>query len=181
MNDHTSQISNILTQVRLLKSKYDELAAVTGEQFNVFSILGVEADEVRTHSAFLADLLNPQGSHRQGAAFQKLFLKVALNHSVPDPEPFQVRKEASTDQGQIDILLENKEACIVIENKIYAGDQGRQMERYYQYATSKDFSEEKKQIKLVYLTLDGSSPSKESLGSLSVERVKCLSYKEVPH
>lgn len=101
MND---QISNILNQVRLLKGKYDELAAVTGEQFNVFSILGVEADEVRTHSAFLADLLNPQGSHRQGAAFQKLFLKVALNRSVPDPEPFQVRKEVSTDQGQIDIL-----------------------------------------------------------------------------
>ena len=177
MND---QIFNILNQVRLLKSKYDELAAVTGEQFNVFSILGVEADEVRTHSAFLADLLSPQGSHRQGDAFQKLFLKVALNRSGPDEygdsEPFQVRKEASTDQGQIDILLENKEACIVIENKIYAGDQNRQMERYYQYATSKRSSE--KQIKLVYLTLDGSPPSTESLGNLPEDSVKCLSYSE---
>ena len=169
MND---QISNILTQVRLLKSKYDELAAVTGEQFNVFSILGVEADEVRTHSAFLVDLLNPQGSHRQGDAFQKLFLKVALNHSGPDPEPFQVRKEASTDQGQIDILLENKEACIVIENKIYAGDQDRQMKRYSQYATSK----QKDQVKLVYLTLDGSPPSEKSLDNLPEDSVKRLSY-----
>ena len=110
-----------------MKRKYDELAAVTGEQFNVFSILGVEADEVRTHSAFLVDLLDPQGSHRQGDAFQKLFLKVALNHSGPDeygdPEPLQVSKEASTDHGQIDILLENKGACIVVENKIYAEDQ----------------------------------------------------------
>ena len=182
MNDNTNKISNILQQVRLLKRKYDKLAAVTGEQFNVFSILGVEADEVRTHSAFLADLLDPHGSHRQEDAFQKLFLKVALNHSGPDEygdfEPFQVRKEASTDQGQIDILLENKEACIVIENKIYAGDQDRQMERYYQYATSKGFSKEKEQIKLVYLTLDGSPPSTESLGNLPEHSVKCLSYSE---
>ena len=111
-----------------------------------------------------------------------MFLKVALNHSGPDEygdfKPFQVRKEASTDQGQIDILLENKEACIVIENKIYAGDQDRQMERYYQYATSKGFSKEKEQIKLVYLTLDGSPPSEKSLGSLSVKSVKCVSYSE---
>ena len=166
MND---QISSILNQVRLLKNKYDELAAVTGEQFNVFSILGVETDEVRTHSAFLADLLNPQGSHRQGDAFQKLFMKVALNHSRPDEygdsEPFQVRKEASTDQGQIDILLENKEACIVIENKIYAEDQISQLNRYYQYVKTR-FSDDN-QIKLIYLTLYGSSPDETSLKAVN--------------
>lgn len=161
------------------------MAAVTGEQFNVFSILGVEADEVRTHSAFLADLLNPKGSHRQGDAFLKLFLGLdAIKNSdsgeYKDSGTFRVRKEASTSQGQIDILLENKEenkeACIVIENKIYAGDQDRQMERYYQYATSEGFKE--KQIKLVYLTLDGSPPSTESLGNLPEDSVKCLSYSE---
>ena len=178
MNDTTSRISNVLPQVRLLKDKYDELAAVTGEDYNVFSILGLETDEVRTHSAFLADLLNPQGSHRQGAAFQKLFLKAALNHSEleKDSETFQVKKEAFTDHGRIDILLEKNDACIVIENKIYADDQDAQMERYYDYATSKRLSEE--QIKLVYLTLDGSPPSKGSLGKLPEERVKCLSYSE---
>ena len=179
MNDNTNKISNILRQIQLLKDKYDELAAVTGEHFNVFSILGVEADEVRTHSAFLADLLNPQGSHRQGTAFLKLFLEKALEYPGPDEyENFQVTKEVSTEQGRIDILLEKNDACIVIENKIYAGDQDDQMERYYQYARSKGISEHK--IKLIYLTLDGSPPSEESLGSLSVERVKCLSYNKGP-
>lgn len=178
MNDNTNKISNILPQVQLLKSKYDELAAVTGEHFNVFSILGVEADEVRTHSAFLADLLNPQGSHRQGTAFLKLFLEKALKYSgIDECENFQVTKEASIEQGRIDILLEKNDACIVIENKIYAGDQSKQMEKYYRYARDKGFSEEE-QIKLVYLTLDGSLPSKGSLGKLPEERVKCLSYSE---
>ena len=175
MNDNTNKISNILQQIQLLKDKYDELAAVTGEHFNVFSILGVEADEVRTHSAFLADLLNPQGSHRQGTAFLKLFLEKALEYSGPDEyKNFQVTKEASIEQGRIDILLEKNDACIVIENKIYAGDQDDQMEKYDQYAKDKGISEE--QIKLVYLTLDGSPPSKGSLGKLPEKCVKCLSY-----
>ena len=174
----TSQISGILDQVRLLKSKYDELAAVTGEQFNVFSILGVEADEVRTHSPFLANLLDPQGSHRQGAAFLELFLeleelKSSKSGEYKNPETFRVSKEASTDQGQIDILLENEEACIVIENKIYAGDQYRQLARYYEAAKKRG---PEKRIELVYLTLDGSPPSDDSLDGLPIERVTRLSY-----
>ena len=123
-DEMADRISSLLKQIRLLKNKYEELAAVTGEDFNVFSILGVDTDEVRTHSAFLADLLNPQGSHRQGTAFLKLFLEMEHKNFEPDEyknlETFQVRKEASTDQGRIDILLEKeKVACIVIENKIY--------------------------------------------------------------
>lgn len=35
-------------------------------RFNLFRLLGVEPDEVRTHSAFIADLLDPEGSHGQG-------------------------------------------------------------------------------------------------------------------
>ena len=31
MNDNTNKISNILRQIQLLKDKYDELAAVTGQ------------------------------------------------------------------------------------------------------------------------------------------------------
>ena len=188
MNDEMAdRISSLLKQIRLLKNKYDELAAVTGEDFNVFSILGVETDEVRTHSAFLADLLNPQGSHRQGAAFLKLFLEMEHKNFEPDEyknlETFQVRKEASTDQGRIDILLEKeKVACIVIENKIYAEDQVSQLNRYYQYA-KKRFSDS--QIKLIYLTLDGSSPDEKSLkavnghgSDLSMDDVILMSYRE---
>ena len=181
MNGNTNKISNVLQQVRFLKNKYNELAAVTGEDFNIFSILRVETDEVRTHTAFLTDLLNPQGSHRQGAAFLKLFLALdALKNSESDgyrnPEMFQVSQEAFTDQGRIDILLEKNDACIVIENKIYAADQTAQLERYHRYALNKGYSEG--QIKLVYLTLDGSSPSKQSRGNLPEERVICLSYSE---
>ena len=98
MNDNTNKISDILGQVRRLNYKYHEFTYVPSAQFDVFSILGFEADEVRTHSAVLAALLNPQGSHRQGDAFLKLFLGLdAFKSSESDehknPETFQVRKE----------------------------------------------------------------------------------------
>ncbi len=182
MNDEVaSRMSNVLQQIKLLKGKYDELAAVTGEHFNVFSILGVETDEVRTHSAFLADLLNPKGSHSQGSAFLKLFLGEICKYSGFDTdqnfESFRVGKEVRTvNYGQIDILLMKNDLCVVIENKIYADDQAGQIKRYYQYA--RDYGYEDEQIKLVYLTLDGSFPSKESLGNLPKERVIRLSYSE---
>ena len=34
-----------------------------GDTFNVFSILGLQSYEVRTHSAFIGKLLSPTGSH----------------------------------------------------------------------------------------------------------------------
>ena len=191
MNGNTNKISNVLQQVRLLKNKYDELAAVTGEDFNIFSILRIKHEEVKTHTPMLAELLNPHGSHHQGAAFLKLFLETCIYEKengqesavYNNPETFHVRTEEHTDQGQIDIFLEKeKEACIVIENKIYAEDRYSQLNRYYQYA-KKRFSD--KQIKLIYLTLDGSPPEEKSLkavngqgNDLSMDKVILISYRK---
>ncbi|HEY9543015.1 PD-(D/E)XK nuclease family protein [Prevotella sp.] len=46
-----------------------------GETFNMFSILKMESNETATHSAFLAELLNPHGSHGCGSAFLSAFLR----------------------------------------------------------------------------------------------------------
>ena len=191
MNDNTNKLSNVLQQVRLLKNKYNELAAVTGQDFNIFSILRIKHKEVITHTPILAELLNPHGSHHQGSAFLKLFLETCINKQERDnepaiynnPEAFRVRTEERTDQGQFDIFLEKeKEACIVIENKIYAGDQFRQLNRYYQDAR-KNFSDN--QIKMIYLTLEGSEPGEESLKAenghcrdLSMDKVIPISYRK---
>ena len=186
MNDTISRISNVLTQVRQLKKKYDQLAAVTGEHFNVFSILRIKRKEVITHTPMLAELLNPHGSHRQGAAFLKLFLEICIKkQEYTNPETFRVRtEERTTDQkGQFDILLEKEnEACIVIENKIDAEDRDSQLNRYYQDARK---SFQHSQIKLIYLTLDGSSPDEKSLKAvngqgrdLSMHDVIRISYRE---
>ena len=194
MNDNTNKISNVLQQVRLLKDKYDELAAVTGEDFNIFSILRIRRKEVITHTPMLAELLNPHGSHHQKAAFLKLFLEICVKPKelgneqretafYNKPESFRVRSEERPDQAQFDILLEKeREACIVIENKIDGEDGDSQLYRLKQDAKMRYLDN---QIKLIYLTLDGSPPNEKSLKAnngqgedLTVDDLILVSYRE---
>ena len=58
------------------KSYHDERVK-NGDYFNVFNVLGLSSNETRTHSAFLAELLNPYGSHGMGDLFLKKFLLYA--------------------------------------------------------------------------------------------------------
>jgi hypothetical protein len=62
--------------------------------------------------------------------------------------------------GRIDIYMEDDQGrSISIENKIYAGDQTHQIERYRNFNTEKN--------KVVYLTLWGDDASEESRGELT--------------
>lgn len=44
-----------------------------GLLFNIFEILDRTTDEVKCHSAFIAELLDPKGEHGQSSKFLKLF------------------------------------------------------------------------------------------------------------
>lgn len=70
------QISELLRQVSDIRKKHELIAEMTGERFNVFSILGLQTREVRTHSAFLRELLDPKGSHGLKDAFLKAFVQI---------------------------------------------------------------------------------------------------------
>ena len=181
--NNSARIENILGQIRKLKEQYEKCAAITGEDFNVFEVLGVERREVR-HSAMLANLLNPKGPHRQGAVFLEHFLnlepRLADSSSYGKLDDFQVITEAATNanDGRIDIRLKKEGyACIIIENKIDAEDGDGQLNKYYRDAKAEGFTD--KQIKLIYLTLYGEPPSENSLAGqelLDINRVICISY-----
>lgn len=74
--------------------------------------------------------------------------------------------------GRLDVLLEDQQGnSITIENKIYAGDQESQIERYCNY--------NKERNKVFYLTLNGEEPTNISKGKLTPgEDFYTLSYKE---
>ena len=80
----------------------------------------------------------------------------------------------------IDILIRSKDRkhAVVIENKIYAGDQPKQLARYYDIMKQEGYAN----IELVYLTLDGDDPSDDSIDGLpeniSREHLKLLSYED---
>lgn len=141
-------------------------------RFNVFEVLGLEDKEVRTHSAFLAQLLDPIGSHGQGALFLEEFLHRVEVPNVGDLSKWRVRTEKYTPLfGNLDIVLSNYEdkLCIVIENKINARDQSGQLARYHRWLTSMGYPDFRGS--LVYLTLRGDPPSKEV--SLTIDGKYC--------
>src|SRR5690606_24060533 len=134
-----------------------------GENFNVFSILNMEHKENGTHSAFLGELLNPNGSHSKGNLFLKLFLQIVGNNtinlenaSVILEKHIGIRDDANLLGGRVDIYITDLVNSICIENKIYAADQNVQLQRYCNH--NKEYNT------VYYLTLDGSDASKESKG-----------------
>lgn len=154
----------------------------TGKGFNIFKVLGLTTKEVRTHSAFIAELLDSKGSHGQGNIFLELFLNEFYDgRSDFCKDEYTVKKEFQiglidakySTGGSIDILLRDKNGNLIkIENKINAKDEYRQLYRYYNF--NKD-----KTLKLFYLTLNGTSPSIESSFELIENRdFDCISYFE---
>ena len=172
--DETIRFASLLNHAVLLKDRFDALASASGERFNIFTILDRETDETKTHSAIIADLLNPDGLHGQGEVFALLFLDRLGIKTHGDLRRARVRTEADAgEHGRIDILLEMDELCIVIENKIYAHDQPKQLERYRRYASTRFVDD---RVELLYLTLHGSEPDSHSLGCLRLQDIQCVSY-----
>ncbi|MGV3762696.1 PD-(D/E)XK nuclease family protein [Parapedobacter sp.] len=78
MNPSTyHNIEHLSEGVKKTQEHNEEIERLKGEKFNVFSILRLETSENRTHSVFIAELLNPQGSHLKKKVFLDSFLSVA--------------------------------------------------------------------------------------------------------
>lgn len=152
-----------------------------GDDFNIFKVINAVSYETMVHSAFIAELLNPKGSHGQGDLFLKEFLPII---SIKE-ENFSTAKAfvkteyhigfTSSEEpvgGRIDILIRDKnDNIIAIENKIYASDQKWQLLRYYNNFPDKN------KLHLLYLTLDGSEPSTDSIYCKNEKQSDNLTYR----
>jgi len=145
----------LLEKVGILNLRYEKLR--NENEFNIFTLLRNYNDEVNLHSRFIYELLNPNGTHRQENEFLASFLET-LEIEDFDLSGIQVFKES----GNIDILITNRNQAIILENKIWAGDQKRQLERYYNKIKKQGYED----IWIVYLTLNEDFPTKNSLGKL---------------
>ena len=156
-----------------------------GENYNLFSILSIERYELK-HSALIANLLDPKGSHGCGDAFLRAFFEIALKgtaypfESSTPPNSYTeyyTGPIAGDTGGRIDILVKSSHYGLIIENKIYAGDQDKQLTRYDNYGRETFGADG---YLLVYLTLYGCDASKESTATKSAEEVGYLrlSYAE---
>ena len=181
------KLEKLLSQVRVYVNEDKQRRAEAfrrGECYNVFNVLGVDNMEL-SHSAFLAALLDPNGSHGMQDAFLKAFIDT-IAHGGTKPEldtahakvytEYNIGNITETTGGRIDILITGSGKAgghaIIIENKIWAADQPNQLQRYDKYACGTYSSDG---YLLLYLTLDGKEPTDQSKGALT--NYRCISYR----
>lgn len=161
----------LLKEIETIRSLYERLNRQHGEQFNVFTITGISERETLM-CRMLYDLLNPLGSHGQGAIYLKWFVEkiVKLPFTDEDYKHASVAYEYMiSDKRRIDIVILTPNYRIPIEVKIYAGDQKNQCHDYYQWAVNSN---------VYYVTIEGRMPSANSLGTLSKDVITCVSFEK---
>jgi hypothetical protein len=109
----------------------EESALYWSKNFNVFNILGRGKLEVQTHTPFLAELLDPAGSHGQKNLFLKSFLTMLIK--LPEKDAAHPNWRVQAENERIDLRVENYflKKAIFIENKIQTGAHSGQLSRYF--------------------------------------------------
>lgn len=159
----------MIESYRLLLEKaarlHDRHEAGRREPFNVFSVLRSEHDEVNLHSRFLAALLDHRQSLGQSRENLADFLR-RLDIDDFDHDGASVKRE----WNNIDILVCDRSSmqAVIIENKIWAADQPKQLARYV--GQMKECA-----CHVLYLTPDGREASEDSADDI---KYRCVSYKD---
>lgn len=144
-----------------------ELDAHLARRFNVLDYL--RTDELGL-SRIVADLLNPEGKHGQGATFLNVLLDgcgleghiplaAATAVEVEVEKTIKVRAGDSDEDRRLDICVCIAGHCLAIENKPYAGDQRCQVRAYLDWLRDEGF----KKYVLIYLSPTGEPPSPDSV------------------
>lgn len=181
----TEEIGTLLLKNIILETK------TWTQECTIFDMMGNGSKET-LHSAMIGFLINPY-AHDAGAFCLQEFLKLFPEDKISSFNPESGYKvvleydlgpiviDGCPTGGRVDIYVEDASGYVlVIENKIYAGDQQCQLLRYHNTLESR-----KQPHKLIYLTLFGNPPSKYSLGiesvqsPLSVNEVMTISYRQV--
>jgi hypothetical protein len=145
---------------------YEEKQISSKQRFNILNCL-TRFHLEKLHTKFLSYLLNIKESHDCNTLFlesfvsmlqkdEKINIKLSkissadLQFSQTTSEKTIGRSSISDIYGNIDIIIEMPKFNLVIENKIYAGEQNKQIERYVKYCKNQN-----KEYLVLYLTLTG--------------------------
>jgi hypothetical protein len=140
--------------------------AMDNNGYNVFEALGIERNEVVTHTRFLFSLLNKRGKHNCGDKFLRLFARRIIDgeSALDDKTEISAELEHNFDgnHSRIDLLITVADRKYAVELKIDADEQPNQIDRYYRYTRNKVY----------FLTLD----KRKSFSCSNPEWVACISY-----
>ncbi|MDD6482255.1 MAG: PD-(D/E)XK nuclease family protein [Lachnospiraceae bacterium] len=154
-------MEELIKEASVILEAYRRKRDQDGLDYNIFSLMDMERNEVETHENMIFSILNYRTNSELSAEFKKQFLKsMGLPESYLN-ETWVVEKEYYLgERERIDIFFQTKGSnrkCVVVELKVDASDQKRQLKRYEDCARTRF-----KDFRIIYLTIDGREPSEQS-------------------
>lgn len=180
----------IIDDYRKEKHRQLQRGEDTGNDFNIFEIIGISTREVYMCKV-LAELLSPKGCHHQGTKYLGLFCERFLPENIKR----EIKKDAvliitedltknldeiGKEFRRIDIVIDEENGhYIPIEVKINAIEQQEQCSDYLQSARKiyEKRHKNKDEAIICYLTKTGEMPI--SISSEDEKNVICISWKQI--
>jgi hypothetical protein len=146
--------------------------------FNLFSVLGLEGDEVK-HTRFLTWLLDPNRNHGQRTLFLRGFIEECCRLDLPvgDSDRFRIRAEYDGLESIIDLMIySQRKFLIFLENKVYAAEGTNQVDREFRdlRRLGEALRIPESHQRAIFLTPDGRKPT-----SGDASHWQTLSYEKV--
>ena len=174
-------INDLCKSVTEINQRVEKNRLKTPGTMNIAEIMNSHRLE-NQHSNILSFLIDPKGKHNHkeyGNSFLEMLKEKGLK--LRGSTIVSVEREDSTDEfRRMDLFIKTGSDFIILENKIYAGDQPNQINDYLSFVEQQIGSSEN--IFVVYLTSFGREPSEVSItkGSLYALKNSCryvsLSY-----
>jgi predicted nucleic acid-binding protein len=161
-----SEYKNFFETMQAFKIKQNQQKMRGLNDYNILTTVLNAHDEVRLHSRMIASFLDPKGLHYQGSLFLDLFLEAF------DLKGFQLDTSNATVQNEfehIDIYITDGSKHVIIENKIYAGDQDKQIKRYIEKIQELNPETPCEDILVIYLSIGREEPSPDSLDNFKIK------------
>lgn len=170
MQELIDEVSEILKE---FKNDRDQ----RGLDYNIFTLMDIERGELN-HEHMIYTILNDR---RNLALREEIVEQFLISMGLPKiftNERWIVEKEYYTENnGRMDLFFktsgQHSKKCVVVELKVDACDQERQLKRYEEYILANDYDD----YRIIYLTLDGREPSEQSCEDMEYPRkMLCRSF-----
>jgi len=171
MNNHiekyTDNFKKLFEQVKEFKKKQEKQKQRGLNNYNILTTVLKEHDEVRLHSRMITSFLDPSGEHYQSTLFLDKFLEIL---KVTDFNINSKNCSVYKEYRNIDVYITDGNKHIIIENKVYARDQKKQIKRYIEIIEKENSNLKTNDILVVYLSLNRREPDINSLGNLEIDK-----------
>ena len=162
MNENYVILDEICSTVQRINSTVTKRRQETPGTMNIAEIMNRHHLE-NQHSNILGFLLDSSEKHHH-PEYGEEFLKIVKGKElqVKGSSIISIKREESTDEARrMDLFIETENDLIILENKINAEDQFRQISDYISFVEN-NYSNNKN-ILVIYLTPFGKDPSEKSI------------------